>query len=84
LIAPFAEAISKTGIREGLVQMIHKKGQVAARRGVYDLLQNREDWKRKRLWFSVQTFALGERQHAIADVLSPKSYRVPASLPEEH
>jgi hypothetical protein len=83
LIAPVAEPISETGIRERSVQIIHKERQVTARRAVYDPLQNWKDRQRKLFRFAVSALALCERQLAVADVLPPESDHVRSPLPRE-
>ena len=62
LIAPVAEPVSETGIRERSVQIIHKERQVTARRAVYDPLQNWKGRQLKLFRFAVSALALCERE----------------------
>ena len=83
LIAPIAELVSETGIREGTAPIIHKESKVAAGRAVYDPLQRWQDWQREPLGLSVASLMLRERELAALGVLLSETDDIGAALPGE-
>src|SRR5689334_24020902 len=83
--APVTEPVAEACIREGASPLVHEKGEITARRGVYDLLQGGQDRQRKPFGFPVAPLVLGEGELAVFRMLfaEPNNVR-PALAREQH
>src|SRR4051812_37970371 len=82
-VAPFAELVAESGMTERSAKIGHKKGHVAARGRINDLLQLRQDRQHKPPRLLVPTFELREGQFCLPDVLRPEACNVATPLPRE-